>query len=155
MNTFTKLKSIWDNHKKTVIIVASSVFAVLFIGSILLAVFIGGEFKKEEVITYDVRGAMTIVKPGDYKTEYVDGDFFVFDKTKNQINLIVKYADQEDFEKIDNLDAAEYGFRVNGEGDIYEKADEIVITSDVKYVSVVWVSHPHIKVNIGVKIVTE
>ncbi len=167
MGAFAKLKSIWENNRKTVIIIASSVLAVLFIGSILLAVFVGGEFKKEEVITYDVKGAISIVKPGVYETEYEVGDAFVFDKTKNKINLIYQYTDDADhsdeygqdedgnensYAVINDLDGGEYGFCVNGAGQVYDEADEIQIDGDVKYISVVWVRYPHIKVNIDIKI---
>lgn len=165
MGTFAKLKSIWENNRKTVIIAVSSVLAALFIGSILLAIFVGGEFKKEEVITYDVRGSINIVKPGVYKTDYELGDAFEFDKSKNTVTLIYQYNDEEDhsgeygegnkYASVDNLDGDDYGFLINGKGDLYNDADAIRITEDVKYISVAWVKYPHIKVDIAIKIATD
>ena len=164
MEAFAKLKSIWENNRKTIIIVVSSVLAALFIGSILLAIFIGGEFKKEEVITYTVKGAMGIEKPGVYKTEYEVGDKFEFDKSQNTVTLIYQYNDEDDhsdeydegktYATVADLDGDDYGFLINGKGDLYDEADEIEITEDVKYISVAWALYPHIKVNIAIKVAT-
>lgn len=165
METFAKLKSVWGKNRKTMIIVIAFVLSALFIGSLLLAIFIGGEFKKDEVITYTVKGAMGIEKPGVYKTEYKVGDSFEFDKSKNTVTLIYQYNDEADhsdeydegktYATVAGLDGGDYGFLINGKGDLYDEADEIIITTDVKYISVAWALYPHIKVNIAIKVATD
>ena len=164
METFAKLKSIWEKNRKTIIIAVASVLAALFVGSILLAIFVGGEFKKEEVVTYTVKGAMGIEKPGVYKTEYKVGDSFEFDKSQNTVTLIYQYNDEDDhseeydegksYATVSNLGGDQYGFLINGKGDLYDEANEIEITKDVKYISVAWALYPHIKVNIAIKVAT-
>lgn len=153
MEQVSKLKSFWEKNQKWLKIVIAVVLALCFVGSIILSVFIGGEFKPVEE-DLSVKGTMKIVE-ADYLTNYVDGDTFVFDKDKTTISLIVKDPDTGKINQTGKLDNDLYGFRVNGEGDIIDEASSIKMTTDVTKISVVSKEYPTLKmVDIPVTVVS-
>lgn len=152
MKLFEKIGSVWENNKKLMLIIVSSVLALLFIGSILIAVFGGGEFATVSAAA-EVKGLLRLNK-SDYLTDYLTGDNFSFDKEKTEITLIAKDPAIDHVVKIDNLPESEYGFCVNGEGTIYDEAKDITLNTDVKSVSVVSKYYPNLKVDIPVNVVS-
>lgn len=145
-----QVKEFWTKNQKVLTIVLAAVLAVLFIGSILLAVFIGGEFTQEEEAPVTTKGKLSFVS-ADYKTVYEDGEEFDFGTT--EVQVIAKIPEETEIFR-DTLYADEYGFMVNGEGEVYLDASEIIMTKDVTTISVVWVEYPNIKSDISVKVGT-
>lgn len=151
MKPIAQAKDFWDKNRKVLTVVIGTVLAVLFIGSILLAVFMGGEFTKEPEAPVTAKGKISFAS-SDYKTEYDEGDEFYFNKAGTEVMVIAKIPDEEEIFR-DQLYDNEYGFQVNGEGEILMEASEITITSEVTAVSVVWVKHPTIKTDIPVTLI--
>ncbi len=152
MKQFEKVLSFWENHKKILLISCSALLAVLFIGSILIAVFSGGEFAKTSK-TVGVKGLLQL-NESQYSTNYLTGDKFSFDKENADITLIAKDPAIDHVVKIDKLPASEYGFLVNGQGDVIDEANEITMTDDITSVSVVSKYYPDLKVNIPVNVIS-
>ncbi|MCI9518390.1 MAG: hypothetical protein HFK08_03915 [Clostridia bacterium] len=151
MSGIEKVKSFLVENKKLVVAVASAFLALLFVGSILLAVFVGGEFGVK-VESNEVKGLLQL-EQSSYTTDYISGDKFSFDKEKSKVRLIAKDPLIEDIVKVDSLPASEYGFRI-GDGEIFDNAEDIVLTADVKTVSVVSKYYPNLKTDIAVNVVS-
>lgn len=151
MGVTEKVKEIWSNHKKTVVIIVSVVLALCFIGSVLLAVFVGGEFSVAKD-TNEVKGLLQL-EEASYMTDYLAGDKFVFDKEQSHLRLIAKDPLIDNIVRVDDLPASEYGFKVEG-GAICDNAEDIVLSADVKNVSVVSKYYPNLKVDIPVNVVS-
>ena len=152
MEQTAKLKSFWDKNQKWLKIVIAAVLALCFVGSIILSVFIGGEFKPVEQVK-TVKGKMVLVE-AVYSTNYVDGDTFEFDKDKTTISLMAKDPDKTEAVKIDKLDNDSYGFCVNGEGDIIDEASDIKMNTLITTISVVSKDYPALKIDIPVTVVS-
>ena len=150
MELFGKVAGFWSKNKKILTIVISALLAVCFIGSVLLAVFIGGEFSPEDA-GVKAKGMMQFIKT-DYETVYVVGDKFDFKRENTQINLIAKAAGRDGIIEIENMQS--YGFKVNGEGDIIHDASSITMTENVTAISVVSKEFPTISVDIPVRVVS-
>ena len=149
MSQLENIKNFWANNRKWINIVLAAVVSLLFIGSILLAVFIGGELKSGEQLA-TTKGLLRV--EGDYGTSYIDGDKFVFDKKNAGVMLVAKDTVLDKVVKVDNLPEAEYGFQVNGEGEIYYDASQIALGKDVYTVDIVSKQYPDVKLPIDVKV---
>ena len=152
MELSEKTKDFWNKNHKWLTIVIVCVLAVCFIGNVLWSIFSGGEFSTVSK-TAEVMGLLRL-NESSYITDYLTGDTFSFDKEKTDITLIAKDPAIDHVVKIENLPASEYGFSINGEGDIYDKAEEITLNADVKSVSVVSKYYPNLKVDIPVTVVS-
>ena len=152
MKQFEKVLNFCENHKKILLISCSAVLSVLFIVSILIAVFSGGEFA-ETSKTVEVKGLLQLNETG-YSTNYLSGDKFSFDKERADITLIAKDPAIDHVVKIEKLPASEYGFLINGKGDVIDEAEQSTMTKDIKSVSVVSKYYPDLKVNIPVNVVS-
>lgn len=150
MELISKVAGFWAKNKKILTIVISALLAVCFIGSVLLAVFIGGEFRHEDA-GVKAKGMMQFIKT-DYETVYAVGDKFDFKRENTQINLIAKATGKDGIIEIEDMQS--YGFKVNGEGDIIHDASSITMTEDVTAISVVSKEFPTISVDIPVRVVS-
>lgn len=145
------LKDFWSQNQKWLKIVLPSVLALVFIGSILLAVFGGGEFAQSDGGVATVKGLLRI-QQAEYTTEYSVGDTFVFDDETCVISLIAKDPAITKTVKIDNLPRSEFAFMVNGTGTVYENPSDIIIGADVEYVSVVSTYYTNLKTDIPITV---
>lgn len=151
MKQFAQVENFWFENQKWLKIVIPCVLAVLFIGSLLLAIFIGGEFSQSD--NNDVTTVKGILKlDAEYETEYSVGDKFVFNTETCAITLVAKDPAIEKTVKVDKLPRQEFGFMVNGEGTVYSDPSEIVITENVKYISVVSTYYTNVKTDIAITI---
>ena len=150
MKLFGKAAEFWSKNKKILTIVLSALLALCFIGSILIALFIGGEFSPDDS-GVKVKGMMQFIKT-DYETVYGAGDKFDFKRENTQINLIAKVAGREGIIEIEDMQS--YGFKVNGTGDIIHDASSITMTEDVTTISVVSKEFPDIFTDIPVNVVS-
>lgn len=128
-------KDIIKEYQKPIKITIICLLSLGFVGSIIGAIFGGDEFKtnnQEE----EVKGLLKI-NEASYNDSYITGDKFIFDKEKTSIRLIAKDPLFEKLVNIKNLPASEYGFMVNGQGEYYQDASSITMTTDVKSISVV------------------
>ena len=141
-----------EKNLKTVKIVTACVLSLGFIGSITYSVFSGGEFENE-VTTQEAKGILTITD-AKYKTNYISGDKFSFDKENAKVQLLAKDPLIETMVIIDELPESEYGFMVNGTGDIYENPSDIILTKDTDTIDVVSVVYPNIKTTIDVSVLS-
>ena len=66
MNQMDRLKNFWESNRKVLMTVIVSVLSVFFVASIILAVFIGGEFMPDEE-SASVKGALKITEEGSRK----------------------------------------------------------------------------------------
>lgn len=152
MEQLAKIRSFWENNRKLLQIVIAAVLAVCFIGSVLLAIFCGGEFASVAE-TSDVKGLMRLNK-SSYLSSYVAGDAFSFDKEESEILLVAKDPAIDQVVKISDLAADDYGFQVNGEGEIFDEASSITMTTDITSVSVVSKVYPNLKINLPVSVIS-
>lgn len=136
MSFFEKAKGFYESKKKPIIAIGSSVLAVLFIASVVIAVFCGGEFTKKDEKKKEVKGLLQIVN-ASYSVSYLDGDSFLFDKQTAEISLVARDPAFTETVKIPKLPATEYGFKVNGEGEFISEPEQITMTKDVKTVRLV------------------
>lgn len=146
----TKLNEFITKNKKVITIAASVALAVLFVGSILLAIFVGGEFNSTDE---GVKVSGTIrFNTRAYSTAYLSGDKFAFDTQASSLNCM--YIDPESNELVqeDEIAAEDYGFRVNGKGQIYDNPGDIIMNKDVEFISVVLKKYPSLRTDIPVKI---
>lgn len=151
MKQFAQVENFWFENQKWLKIVIPCVLAVLFIGSLLLAIFIGGEFSQSD--NNDVTTVKGILKiDAEYETEYSVGDNFSFNADTCVIKLLAKDPAIENTVKIEKLPRSEFAFMVNGEGTVYSDPSEIVITEDVKYISVVSTYYTNLKTNIDITV---
>ena len=150
MKTIEKLNSFWESNRKVLTIVIASALAVLFAGSILLAVFVGGEFKPAEV-EQTVKGRL-IINEATYRTSYISGESFVFNKEDAKIRLMAKDPDKTEIVKIDEMEESDYGFLVNGEGELYADADSVIMDTNMEFISVASREYPSLTCDIPVKV---
>lgn len=148
MKQTLQIREFCVKNRKVITVVLSAVLAVLFIGSILLAVFIGGEFGAEEEAPVTVKGKMSL-NSAEYKTVYEEGEEFYFGQT--EVYVVAKIPNVEEIFK-ETLFSDEYGFTLNDEETIYTDVSEIVMTKEVTSVFVVWLDHPTIKAEIAVTV---
>lgn len=153
MKPLTRTVLFFDKNKKLITIIASVALSLLFIGSMLLAMFIGGELNTIAAEKNQVTGIMQFAE-ASYSTSYFSGDKFEFDKNNSQVCLIVKDPSKEQLVNETDLAASKYGFKVNGEGAIIDNASSIVMTTDVRFIDVVSKDYPSIKVTIPVSVVS-
>lgn len=151
MSVIERVKSFLVQNKKLLIIVSSVVLSLLFVGSILLAIFQGGELIAKEEKS-EVKGLLQL-EESSYQTEYLSGEKFSFDKEKSQVKLIAKDPLIETVVKVENLPASQYGFRI-GDGEIFDNAEDVVMTEGVTAVSVVSKYYPNLKIDIPVNVVS-
>lgn len=148
------LKNIYNRHHKLIDIAVLSIIALLFAGSIVLAVFMGGEFSDASASEEDtVKGFMSFTT-SSYETEYDEGDCFVFDKEKSQLRLVFKDPDTDTIIDITDLETERYGFMINGEGLFYDDASSVIMHPDVKTIAVVSKDYTEISIEIEVTVNT-
>lgn len=151
----SKKKNVSKGQGKGLRKVGNFLVALLFIASIVIAVFAGGELtagKKQE--SNVVKGRMSLTS-ATYSTSYFVGDAFSFDKESAQILLLVKDPELNEVVKDENLPAEDYGFQINGDGEIYDDPSEVILTQEVTSVCVVSKTYPDIKVSIPVTVLEE
>ncbi len=147
----SRRKNVSTGQNKGLRAVIYCIAALLFVVSVVYSVFSGGEIVAANQNSDVVKGMMRLNNTS-YNTSYLAGDKFVFDKENADILLIAKDPLIKDMVKVENLPATEYGFQINGEGEIYEEPSDITLTADVKSISVVSVVYPDIKVSIPVSV---
>ena len=152
MSFFEKAKGFYESKKKPIIAIGSSVLAVLFVASVVIAVFCGGEFTQKDEKKKEVKGLLQIVN-ASYSVSYLDGDSFSFDKQTAEISLIARDPAFTETVKIPKLPATEYGFKVNGEGEFISEPEQITMTKDVKTVRLVSKLYQNIGKDIEVTVV--
>ncbi len=150
MNQMDRLKNFWESNRKVLMIVIVSVLSVCFVASIILAVFIGGEFMPDEE-SASVKGVLKITEEG-FATNYIENDAFSFDTTNTKIQLLAKDPAKEDVVNIPELPAGSYGFKVNGEGEIIDDPSTITVTNEITLVSVVSKEYPTLSVDIPIRV---
>lgn len=151
MSQLDSTKNFLAKNGKLIRAIAIAVVALLFIGSILIAIFSGGELKST-VEASAIKGLFRLDE-AKYDTGYIVGDKFAFDKESSKILLVAKDpALDNKVVKVDNLPGKEYGFKVNGEGEIYENASDITMTADVHTVDVVSKQYPDLTYTIPVNV---
>lgn len=106
MSFFEKAKGFYESKKKPIIAIGSSVLAVLFVASVVIAVFCGGEFTKKDEKKKEVKGLLQIVN-ASYSVSYLDGDSFSFDKQTAEISLVARDPAFTETVKIPKLPATE------------------------------------------------
>lgn len=138
---------------KTIIkIILSLVLIVCFAGSIVWAIFSGDEFKTVAEEQSAVKGLMRI-ESGSYSTNYLTGDKFSFDKEASKIFLVAKDPAEKELVKFDDLPASDFGFLVNGTGEIIDDPSLIVMNPSITSISIVSKKYPSLKVEIPVKVI--
>ena len=150
MNQMDRLKNFWESNRKVLMTVIVSVLSVFFVASIILAVFIGGEFMPDEE-SASVKGVLKITEEG-FDTNYIENDAFSFDTTNTKIQLLAKDPAKEDVVNIPELPADSYGFKVNGEGEIIDDPSTITVTNEITLVSVVSKEYPTLSVDIPIRV---
>lgn len=143
-----------DNAKtnKIVKIALSCAVAVGVTASVIGAIFSGGELTPEGPSS-QVKGVIRITE-GDYATSYLSGEKFSFDKENSTVMLVAKDPAIENIVKIEDLPGSEYGFMVNGEGQIYFDPSEITVDDSVKKVDLVSRVYPDLRTPINLSVVT-
>lgn len=154
-------------HKKIVDLVAGIVVGVAIITSFMIAIFIGGEIvgaSSDGAGSGEIIGTITI-NSADYDTEYDEGDEFVFDKTTASMKAMI-YDPLAEVENDDasaepeygvvttiaELSADEYGFKINGEGELFMDAEDVIMTADTVTVDIVLVDYPTVSESIDVEV---
>lgn len=121
-----------------------------FVGSIIGAIFGGGEFSSDNN-QEPVKGLLRVTE-AKYINSYITGDKFSFDKEQTQIQLIAKDPAFDKLVNIKDLPASEYGFMINGEGEYYQDASEITMTKEVESISVVSRVYRELKCDLPVSV---
>ena len=154
MNVFQKIYNGATKHSKVIKIVLACVLSVSFVGSMAHAVLSGGEFtqQNQENPNEKVKGMMKI-KQGNYKTDYIAGDQFVFDKDNTIVELYVKDPNVEELIIVEDLEKEKYGFQINGEGELISDSSSIVIDKTITKIDVVSIDYPTIKTTLNVNVV--
>lgn len=150
MNVLEKTTETIKKYSLPIKITLCSVLALGFVGSIIEAIFSGGEFFQIEEVE-PIKGIFRLTE-SCYSDSYIAGDHFSFDKEKSKILLVAKDPAIEKVVKIDDLPASEYGFMVNGEGDYYQDASSIIMSKEVESVSVVSRVYRDLKYDIPVNV---
>ncbi len=151
METQNKLRDFYAGHRVAIKITLSVIMALLFAGSIILSVFIGGEFTQSDASSDTVKGLIRLEK-SSYGSTYFAGDSFAFDKDAAEVTLVAKDPLLPDIVRVDDLPATEYGFQANGEGEIYDEASEITMSKGITEVSLVSKAYPDVKLSLPVKV---
>ena len=152
MNVLEKTTETMKKYSLPIKITLCSVLALGFVGSIIGAIFLGGEFSQIEEAE-PVKGLFKI-NESVYSDSYIAGDHFSFDKEKSKILLVAKDPAIEKIVKIEDLPASEYGFMANGEGEYYQEASSIIMSKEITSVSVVSRVYRELKYDIPVKVYT-
>lgn len=152
MDGLQSIKNFCVSHKKILVPVVAAVLCLAFVGSLVWAVFCGGEFAPEKTNS-EVKGLLSL-DSAEYRTDYLSGERFVFDKQSARVRLIAKDPAREKIINIDNLPADQYGFLVNGEGNIVLDASSIVMDPSVKTIAVASTVYPTIKAVVNVTVVS-
>ena len=144
------LKDFLKKYQKPIKITTICLLSLGFVGSIVGAIFGGGEFSSNNT-QESVKGLLRITE-AKYVDSYITGDKFSFDKDQTTIQLIAKDPAIEKIVNIKKLPASEYGFMVNGEGNYYQDASMITMTKDVKNISVVSRVYQELKYDLPVNV---
>lgn len=150
MNVLEKTTETMKKYSLPIKITLCSVLALGFVGSIIGAIFSGGEFSQIEEAE-PVKGLFKI-NESVYSDSYIAGDHFSFDKEKSKILLVAKDPAIEKIVKIEDLPASEYGFMANGEGEYYQEASSIIMSKEITSVSVVSRVYRELKYDIPVSV---
>ena len=134
-------------------LIVSIVLVICFIGTVVWTVFSGDEFNT--ITKEDTTKGLMKIDIGLYSQTYLAGDKFVFDKEASVLSLIAKDPKDPDLVRIDNMPSYEYGFLINGEGNIIEDPSDIVMTTDITKITVVSIDYPDLQVDIPVKVISE
>ena len=132
-------------------VVGALVLVACFALNVVYAIFSGGEFESVAEDT-TVKGLMRISK-GEYSTSYIAGDLFSFDKEASEIFLVAKDPAEKELVKIEDLPASDFGFLVNGEGEVIDDPKTIVMNTNITKVTVVSKKYPTLMVDIPVKVI--
>jgi len=153
MKVIEKTKNFYSKHRKTVNLTSGLVLAALFVGSICLSIFSGGELlhMNDGSSSSDVKGVMKLTS-ASYNTSYITGDSFVFDKDSAVIQLLVKDPSLDSVVDIENLPPEDYGFMINGEGEFYEDASSVIMGQGIDSVYVVSKDYQTVGVEIPVTV---
>ena len=141
-----------EKHSTVIKIITASVLSIGFVGTVTYSVFSGGEFENN-VETQEAKGILTITE-AKYNVNYLDGDKFSFEKESARVQLLAKDPLIETMVIIDELPESEYGFKVNGQGDIYVNPGDITLSKEVDTIDVVSVVYPNIKTTIDVTVLS-
>lgn len=148
MNALTK--DMIKKYQKPIKITAICLLSLGFVGSIIGAVFGGGEFSSNNN-QESVKGLIRVTE-AKYASSYIAGDKFSFNKEDATIQLIAKDPAIEKLVNIKDLPASEYGFMINGEGEYYQDASMITMTKDIKSVSIVSRVYQELKYDLPVSV---
>lgn len=153
MNVLVKATDTIRKYRKPLTIVISCALTLGFVGSVVGAIFSGGEFSQIEEIE-PVKGIVRL-NESVYSDSYITGDSFIFDKEKSKVLLIAKDPAIDRLVKIEDLPASEYGFMANGDGEYYQDASSIIMNKDITSVSVVSRVYRELKYDIPVNVYGE
>ena len=106
---------------------AICVVSLLFVGSIILSIFSGGELFDQNEADTGIKGILKL-EENNYQQSYFAGDTFSFDKDENKVTLVAKDPAIEDVVQVDNLPGPEYGFVVRK---IYDEDNNLVSPEEV------------------------
>lgn len=151
MKSASNVKDFLVSHLTLVKTIAIALLALLFAGSVLIAVFAGGEFATKDEAT-GIKGIMRLTE-AKYSSSYFAGDKFSFDKENSEVMLLAKDPAIENVVKIDDLPAPEYGFRITGQEQIYTDPSEIVMSEGITSIDVVSVRYPTVYTSVGVSVI--
>ena len=152
MDGLQSIKNFCVSHKKILVPVVAAILCLAFVGSLVWAVFGGGEFAPEQKDN-QVKGLLSL-DSAYYRTDYLSGENFVFDKQNARVRLIAKDPTREKIINIDDLPADQYGFLVNGEGEMILDGASIVMDSSVKTIAVASTVYPTVRVSLSVTVVS-
>ena len=117
--------------------------------SIVVSIFIGGEFKDENK---NLEPVYRLMVSGEYEDEYDKGEMFVFNKEEANVKLVIKDPKAEEKIKVEELVGDDYGFKINGEGRIYLESYEIIVNKDIEKISVVSLKYPTVSYDIVITV---
>lgn len=103
--------SFWQKFQLPIKITSGVVIAGLFAGSMVYAVYCGGELTESSETETSIKGILSL-NSANYATSYFEGDTFSFDKDENTVSLVAKDPLLENVVQINNLPGPEYGFIV-------------------------------------------
>ena len=140
-----------ENKLKLLKILLPIAIAILFVGSVCLAIFSGGELS--QVAEPEIVKGLIRMNQSKYATKYFVGDTFSFDKEAAVIQLVAKDPLIDGIVKIDRLPSSEFGFLVNGTGEYFSNPADIHMTMDVESISVVSRVYRNLGIELPVKVV--
>ena len=151
MKSASNVKDFLVSHLTLVKTIAIALLALLFAGSVLIAVFAGGEFATKDEAT-GIKGIMRLTE-AKYSSSYFAGDRFSFDKENSEIMLMAKDPAIENVVRIDDLPAPEYGFRITGQEEIYTNASDIIMSENITSIDVGSVRYPTVFSSLNVSVI--